>query len=314
MSTRRRFISILNLSLWQNSFTCYSCSMNCCYKVLTALFSIPLALCWGCTFGITSFIHIWFCMPVLRCNHIVMKCVKTCMSILVSTFVGPYFEVMGLILTRIHVTWARNKPPRPYMEKLYSYECDDEYKKPFLPIQGYLNKRVQPAKKTYKSEPVKTTSSSEQFVTKREVEEVNDTYVRRSEPEYRTEQPAPSKYAYYYENEKQLQPVVATQPTRQPKQQQQQQQVQYYNDSFDQIPTHSSTFSDERMPNRSYKPRQPHYFEKTEAYKYKTVNSKNERYKNQYLTASDYYSGYTKPEPEPKKTHYTINTRPKWKL
>ncbi|PAA46898.1 hypothetical protein BOX15_Mlig027523g3 [Macrostomum lignano] len=48
--------------LWRNSYGCFTGGKNCCYKFVSVLSGLCIALCWGCTFAMVAFSNIW-CIP-----------------------------------------------------------------------------------------------------------------------------------------------------------------------------------------------------------------------------------------------------------
>ncbi|CAH1784659.1 unnamed protein product [Owenia fusiformis] len=52
--------------IWSNSYKCFECGKGLCYKLLTCMCGICIALYWGCTFGIIAFEHVWCITPNLK--------------------------------------------------------------------------------------------------------------------------------------------------------------------------------------------------------------------------------------------------------
>ncbi|RNA04802.1 caveolin-1-like [Brachionus plicatilis] len=102
--------------VWRNSHKCFKCGKNLCYKILTILTGIFVALYWGCVFASVSYSIIWFVTPLMRLLHIVLHPIKKILSIVLSTFLGPLMQTQGLIFSRIHVTQSQGEPPKPIGE------------------------------------------------------------------------------------------------------------------------------------------------------------------------------------------------------
>merc|ERR1711976_253762 len=51
---------------WRLAFKCFNLWKDICYKLLTILCGLPVAMCWGCQFGCLAFDHIWCSTPWLR--------------------------------------------------------------------------------------------------------------------------------------------------------------------------------------------------------------------------------------------------------
>jgi len=102
--------------IWQNSHKCFTCGMSFMYKLLTYCCGICIALGWGCTFAEVAFGTIWFYTPYMRLLSIVLHPVKKIYSIMLSTFLAPFMETIGLMFSRIHVVNSQGEPPRPLGE------------------------------------------------------------------------------------------------------------------------------------------------------------------------------------------------------
>lgn len=89
--------------VWKNSYKCFNCGKNCCYKFLTTLCEIFIALHWGCEFAIIAFQNIWCFTPLLRCLSIIMGCCQKFYSSIVSCCLAPLCETCGLCFSQIKV-------------------------------------------------------------------------------------------------------------------------------------------------------------------------------------------------------------------
>ncbi|CAF1059044.1 unnamed protein product [Brachionus calyciflorus] len=99
--------------VWRNSHKCFTCGKNLCYKILTILTGIFVALGWGCTFACVSYGVIWCIAPCMRLLHVCLNPTKKILSIILSSFCGPIMSVQALIFSRIHVTNSTGEPPKP---------------------------------------------------------------------------------------------------------------------------------------------------------------------------------------------------------
>ena len=111
--------------VWSNSFKCFTCGKNLCYQLMTFFCGLCIALAWGCYFASVSFEIIWFWGPYLRSLNILLYPIKKVFQITLSTFYGPIFETIGLLLSRIHVVQSQGPPPKP----LGQIDGDDHQKK-----------------------------------------------------------------------------------------------------------------------------------------------------------------------------------------
>ncbi|CAF1055669.1 unnamed protein product [Brachionus calyciflorus] len=99
--------------VWRNSHKCFTCGRNLCYKILTYICGLPLALFWGCVFAMVSFSEIWCVTPHIRCLHVTLYSVKKMLSIILGSILGPIMETYGMIFSRIHITQSQGEPPKP---------------------------------------------------------------------------------------------------------------------------------------------------------------------------------------------------------
>ncbi|XP_028670341.1 caveolin-1 isoform X1 [Erpetoichthys calabaricus] len=90
--------------IWKASFTTFTVSKYWCYRLLTVLVGIPLALVWGIYFAILSFIHIWAVVPCVKSFLIDIQCISRVYSICIHTFCDPFFEAMGKVFSSIRVS------------------------------------------------------------------------------------------------------------------------------------------------------------------------------------------------------------------
>ena len=89
--------------VWRNSYRCFECSKGCCYKLLTIVCGIPLALCWGCEFACITFTHVWQITPWLRAFMINCGCAQKFFGTCLQCCLGPVCETAGLFFSNIVV-------------------------------------------------------------------------------------------------------------------------------------------------------------------------------------------------------------------
>ncbi|XP_005996739.1 caveolin-1 isoform X2 [Latimeria chalumnae] len=90
--------------IWKASFTTFTVSKYWCYRLLSAIFGIPMALIWGIYFAILSFLHIWAVVPCIKSYLIEIQCISRVYSIFIHTFCDPLFEAMGKMFSSIRAT------------------------------------------------------------------------------------------------------------------------------------------------------------------------------------------------------------------
>ena len=100
--------------VWKNAHSCLDCGLSCCYKLVTFFCGLPIALMWGCGFAMISFYEVWLMTPGIRAFQIILSNLRKLMSIYLGAFVAPFYEVGGLLLSRIHVTTSTGEPPKPF--------------------------------------------------------------------------------------------------------------------------------------------------------------------------------------------------------
>uniref|UniRef100_UPI00398EBCFB caveolin-3 n=1 Tax=Pristiophorus japonicus TaxID=55135 RepID=UPI00398EBCFB len=90
--------------VWKASFTTFTVSKYWCYRILSAIFGIPLSLLWGFYFACLSFCHIWAIVPCIKSYLIEIQCVSRIYSLCIHTFCDPFYEALGKIFSNIRVT------------------------------------------------------------------------------------------------------------------------------------------------------------------------------------------------------------------
>lgn len=94
-------------TVWKSSFTTFTVTKYWCYRLLTALLGIPLALLWGIFFAIISFVHIWAVVPCVKSYLIEIQCISRVYSIFVHTFLDPLFEAMGKCFSSVRISTTK---------------------------------------------------------------------------------------------------------------------------------------------------------------------------------------------------------------
>ncbi|KAL0617938.1 Caveolin-1 [Plecturocebus cupreus] len=85
--------------IWKASFTTFTVTKYWFYRLLSALFGIPMALIWGIYFAILSFLHIWAVVPCIKSFLIEIQCISRVYSIYIHTVCDPLFEAIGKIFS-----------------------------------------------------------------------------------------------------------------------------------------------------------------------------------------------------------------------
>ncbi|KFQ14148.1 Caveolin-3 [Leptosomus discolor] len=89
--------------VWKASYTTFTVSKYWCYRLLSAILGIPLAVVWGFLFALISFCHIWAVVPCIKSYLIEIQCVSRIYSLCIHTFCDPLFEALSKICSNIRV-------------------------------------------------------------------------------------------------------------------------------------------------------------------------------------------------------------------
>ncbi|KAL4226695.1 Caveolin-1 [Mactra antiquata] len=89
--------------VWKLSYKCFECGKNLCYKIMTTLCGICIALCWGCDFAATAFNHVWCYTPCLRDFSICVGCFQKVYGTVINCCCGPFCETCGLLFSKIKI-------------------------------------------------------------------------------------------------------------------------------------------------------------------------------------------------------------------
>merc|ERR1719446_1864414 len=90
--------------IWENSYKCFTASKNCCYKLLTILCGLCIALYWGFCFAEIVFDQVWCVTRSLRIASIYAGCIQKYVGICVQCCLAPFCETCGLCFSKITVT------------------------------------------------------------------------------------------------------------------------------------------------------------------------------------------------------------------
>ncbi|CAB1417893.1 unnamed protein product [Pleuronectes platessa] len=94
--------------VWKLSYTTFTVSKYWCYRILSAIFGIPVALLWGFLFACISFCHIWAVVPCIKSCLIESQCISRIYSLCIQTFCDPFFEALGKVFSSVRVPSARS--------------------------------------------------------------------------------------------------------------------------------------------------------------------------------------------------------------
>jgi len=89
--------------VWRGASKCFTCTLDCCYKLLTAVLGFPLAFCWGCEFACLAFCHIWYCTPCIKSCAIELTACRSILRLFYESTYGACCEACGMFFSRIVV-------------------------------------------------------------------------------------------------------------------------------------------------------------------------------------------------------------------
>ncbi|XP_077539191.1 caveolin-3-like [Haemaphysalis longicornis] len=89
--------------VWKAATLTFTHTKNFCYRVLSLLCAVPLALIVGISFACLSFQHIWCIGPAIRHCRVNCHVVRQYMRIILESCCAPCFSEMGLVLSRIRI-------------------------------------------------------------------------------------------------------------------------------------------------------------------------------------------------------------------
>ncbi|XP_062324604.1 caveolin-3-like [Osmerus eperlanus] len=93
--------------VWKASYTTFTVTKYWCYRILSAILGIPVALLWGFLFACLSFCHIWAVMPCVKSCLIESQCFSRIYSLAVHTFCDPLFQALGKVFSNVRVVLSK---------------------------------------------------------------------------------------------------------------------------------------------------------------------------------------------------------------
>ncbi|XP_069101634.1 caveolin-1-like [Argopecten irradians] len=90
--------------VWTNSYKCFNCGKNCCYKFMSTLCGICIALYWGCEFAMITFNAVWCCTPGFKAYSVVCGITQKFFGTCVACCLAPLCETVGLLFSKIQIS------------------------------------------------------------------------------------------------------------------------------------------------------------------------------------------------------------------
>ena len=95
--------------VWEASYVTFTGTKYCCYRTLTAVLGVPLAMIWGFAFACLSFWHIWAVVPFIKSFQIELQCVRQLYSLALRFFIDPMFEALGKMYSGVRVVFRKEE-------------------------------------------------------------------------------------------------------------------------------------------------------------------------------------------------------------
>jgi len=89
--------------VWGTSFKVFRCTKLWAYRILTAIFAVPLAVFWGIYFAVLSCCTIWCCQPCVRAYQIELSCFKGFWLAILDALYRPLCETLGYCFYNVRV-------------------------------------------------------------------------------------------------------------------------------------------------------------------------------------------------------------------
>ncbi|XP_060562102.1 caveolin-3-like [Ruditapes philippinarum] len=89
--------------VWRFAFKLFTNVKLWCYRIVSLICGLPLAIFWGIYFAMLSFCAIWCCEPYMKAYAIELGCIRRLFNTMLNAFVRPCFEVMGYCFYNIRV-------------------------------------------------------------------------------------------------------------------------------------------------------------------------------------------------------------------
>jgi caveolin 3 len=94
-------------SVWKTSNKAYSASKFWCYRLVSIVFAVPLAVFWGVNMACLVFCRVWCCVPCLRACDLDMQCVRRYNEVVARSVVAPFMEAAGRLCYHMRVKVVR---------------------------------------------------------------------------------------------------------------------------------------------------------------------------------------------------------------
>ncbi|XP_078392279.1 caveolin-3-like [Cetorhinus maximus] len=94
--------------VWRFGHSAFTVSGYWGYRILTALFGIPMAVLWGFLYAWVSFWQVWAAGPCLRCYLMELECLAVTFPVCIRGICDPLFHAAGTILLNMRLALRRD--------------------------------------------------------------------------------------------------------------------------------------------------------------------------------------------------------------
>ncbi|XP_072884744.1 LOW QUALITY PROTEIN: caveolin-1-like [Hemitrygon akajei] len=89
--------------VWRLTHTTFTVSEFWCYRLMTAIFGVPMAVLWGFLYACASFWQVWAAVPCLRCALIELYCLASTYPACLRAVCDPLSNAAGGLLLSVRL-------------------------------------------------------------------------------------------------------------------------------------------------------------------------------------------------------------------
>ncbi|XP_069039446.1 caveolin-3-like [Lepisosteus oculatus] len=89
--------------IWSLGERVFTRSQPCCYRAVSTLLGLPMALLWGVIFAAASFCQVWAGGPCVRGCGVGLYWARSLMTLCLRPFADPLFHALGAACTGVRV-------------------------------------------------------------------------------------------------------------------------------------------------------------------------------------------------------------------
>lgn len=96
-------------AVWKASFRVFTGTKHWCYRILSAIFAVPCAFCWGIHFACLTFAHIWTVQPSIKSCTIDIYPSGKLWALFIRSFCDPFCESIGFVFSKIRISFSTTR-------------------------------------------------------------------------------------------------------------------------------------------------------------------------------------------------------------